>query len=236
MLKSEYNLKSIARRCTQEITNMNTLPQELLIMILRHTDDKSCQAISQVSLEYRWILNEEKLWTSFGDNYYGYMLVLSKKLGVRPKTIRWNIKKMYGYFGMITPLSKIIHLYKDGQFTNQRINRATVYHYPKCGCRNKISYDTYKIRWLKDGIYELEGVRILIKDGRLYGKLLIKISTEYKPYRRLNLDYNHNEPYDLTIYGGDIGTIDIGIINIDVSTLHACEIGESFTNNLLQVE
>ena len=133
---------------------MNTLPSELIIYILGYSDYQSCQAISQASSEYRWILNEEKLWTSFGDNYHGYVLTLARRLLTDPNKIRylWNIKRIHGYFGLIG-IDMMTWLYKNGRFVNGYMKKIYARHYHYCACTHDKTRPLEEI-WLKNGLYK----------------------------------------------------------------------------------
>ena len=146
---------------------MDSLPIELVIHILRFTNTKSCQAISQASSEYRWILNEEKLWTSFGDNYHGYVLALSKLIGFCPSEIRyvWSIKKINGYFGDMDH-DVMLWLYNNGQFTGDLMIKVQIPHYRQCMCAVLYKHEPLEEIWLKEGIYKIHNMILKVSfDG-----------------------------------------------------------------------
>ena len=173
---------------------MDKLPQELIIHILGYSDCQSCLAMSQVSPEYRWILDEEKLWTSFGDNYHGYVLVLSRRTLTDVKTIRyrWEIKKTSEYFLCVSPGRLTgCWLYKDGQFTGGRMETVDIKHeYKYCECTKKSTHAKRSEEvWLKRGLYKLGNHTIKIECNKIwysYGTII-----GYYPFENVTEDMRY---------------------------------------------
>ena len=150
--------------------SINNLPYELIIPILKQTNAKSCLAMSQVSYEYRWILNEEKLWTSFDDNHCAYTLALARatKRNINNIRYRWNknIKKVDKYFIFIfTGGEQAGWLYKDERFTGETMEKVYIKHkHPYCMCTiSNIQPKLSEGIWLKVGVYKIYDHLIRIK-------------------------------------------------------------------------